>query len=83
MTENLDNFYPFLINDLMKYIEVVKESGAQIALLDIILDYSLKNDISVEMIGDAISSDQYFKSFVEKDCELYNFILTDNAVEEW
>lgn len=82
--KKLDDAYPFLINDVMKYIEYVKKSGSKVALLDIIMDYSLKHDISVEMIGDAISSDEYFKSFIEKDCELHKMILTKNdTMDEW
>lgn len=87
--ENLEKVYPFLINDLMKYIEIIKESFSKndnqgVSLVDIILEYSLKNDISVELIGDAIFSDEYFKSFVKKDCELYNVILTDKkTLEDW
>lgn len=87
--ENLEKVYPFLINDLMKYIEIIKESFSKndnqgVSLVDIILEYSIKNDISVELIGDAIFSDEYFKSFVKKDCELYNVILTDKkTLEDW
>lgn len=85
---DLEKVYPFLINDLMKYIEIIKESFSKnnkgVSLVDIILEYSLKNDISVELIGDAIFSDEYFKSFVKKDCELYKVILTDKkTIDDW
>lgn len=80
--ENIDDIYPFLVNDLMQYIEKTKKNERTVSLMDIILDYSMKKDISVEMIGDAIASDEYFKSFIEKDCEMHRILLTEKR-EEW
>lgn len=80
--ENIEDVYPFLVNDIMKYIEVTKSNDRYISLMDIMLDYSMKKDISVEMIGDAIASDEYFKSFIEKDCEMHRILLTEKR-DEW
>lgn len=80
--DNIDDLYPFLVNDIMKYIEKIKKDEKSISLMDIMLDYSMKKDISVEMIGDAIASDEYFKSFIEKDCEMHRILLTEKQ-EEW
>lgn len=81
---NIDTAYPFLINDLMQHIEKVKKGMSNISLVDIIMDYSIKNEISVEMIGDAISSDAHFKSFIEKDCEYHNITSMETEInEEW
>ncbi|WXB47867.1 hypothetical protein WCWAEYFT_CDS0165 [Vibrio phage VB_VaC_TDDLMA] len=80
--ENIEDVYPFLVNDIMKYIEVTKNNDRYISLMDIMLDYSMKKDISVEMIGDAIASDEYFKSFIEKDCEMHRILLTEKR-DEW
>ena len=49
----------------------IKKTDKSISLLDIIIDFSFKRDISVECIGDAISEDVYFKSFIEKDFEMH------------
>lgn len=68
-----ESFYPYLINDIMSYIErikMVKGQKVTPSLTEIIMDYSLKKDIPIEMIGDAIASDEYFKSFIMKDCEV-------------
>jgi hypothetical protein len=75
--------YPFLVNDVMEYIVHVKNNGEDLNLVEIITDYSFKYNIDVETIGDAISSDVYFKSFIEKDCELHKIFKTENTNEDW
>lgn len=75
--------YPFMVNDILNYICEIKSNGEEIALIDIIMEYAFKNDINVEAVGDAISSDEYLKSFIEKDCELYRIIRTENQNEDW
>lgn len=84
MVNKIEDTYPFIVNDVMKYIDRVKESGNQTSLLDIIMDYSIKNNIEPELIGDAIMTDVYFKSFVEKDCQVHNMLKSQNeTIEEW
>lgn len=80
--DNIEDIYPFLVHDIMKYIEMNKNNDRNISLMDIMLDYSVKKDVSVEMIGDAIASDEYFKSFIEKDCEMHRIILSEKQ-EDW
>ena len=81
---NIDEQYPYLVSDVMEYIEEIKEVERDSSLLDIISDFCFKNDIEVEMIGDAIASDVYFKSFLEKDCELHRiFRTTKKPLDEW
>lgn len=76
--------YPFIVNDIMKFINEIKKDGNDIALIDIIMEYAFKNDISVEAVGDAIGSDEYLKSFIQKDCELYKIIRSDSPkVDDW
>ena len=69
----LEDSYPFIIGDLMVYIERIKKLDKSSALLDIIMDYSIKNGFEPELVGDAIANDVYFKSFVEKDCRAHGF----------
>ena len=75
--------YPFLVNKIMKYVEKVKEVDKDLSIIDIILDFSIKNNVDYETIGDAISSDVYFKSFIEKDCELHKIFKSETNNEEW
>lgn len=81
---SLEENYPFIVNDVMKYIEKIKSGGDESSLIEIIMDYCIKNDTPVELVGDAISNDVYFKSFIEKDCELHKIFKTENnSIDEW
>lgn len=77
--------YPFLVNDIIKYIQKIKETEKATTLVDIIMDYCFKFNVEIELVGDAISSDLYFKSFIEKDCEINKMFKTKNNIntEEW
>ena len=76
--------YPFLVNEVMKHIELVKKKDPSAALLDIIYDFAFRNDIEPELVGDAISADVYFKSFIQKDCEMHRILQSDNpTMGEW
>lgn len=79
--------YPFIVRDIMEYIDEIKSKetgGFHAALLDIILDFAFKRGFDIEAVGDAIADDQYFKSFIEKDCELHNIIKSDSLqMEDW
>lgn len=76
--------FPFLINDLMQYIQQIKTVERNLSLIDILVDFSLKKDIPVEVIGEAISTDIYFKSFIQKDCELHGFFKTNiKELDKW
>lgn len=74
--------YPVLINSILKYIKYVKDKEKNINLLEIIMDYSIKNNIELEYIGDAISTDNHFKTLFQKDLELYKYFKTEKS-EEW
>lgn len=76
--------YPFLVNSVMQHISEVKKDDPGTPLIDIIYDYCFKNDLEVELVGDAISSDVYFKSFIEKDCQHHNIMPSDGeTMDEW
>ena len=76
------NDYPFIVNDVLKHIEKVKQTTSDVSLVDIIFDYSFKNNIDPELVGDAISDDVYFKSFIEKDCKMRKIIIDEKDNEE-
>lgn len=80
--EEIEGTYPEIINEVMQHIELVKRGGSRDSLLDIIMDYCLKNSLDVNLIGDAIHSDTYLKDFIEKDCE-QNRIFKGKLAEEW
>jgi hypothetical protein len=83
-TEYSAEDYPFLVNEIMQHIEHVKKQDPGAALLDIIFDFSFRNNLDVELVGDAINADVYFKSFIHKDCELHRIFRTETkAMENW
>ena len=88
MSTNIEENYPFIVKEVMKHIELIKKSprGKDTPLVDIIFDYCFKAGIDVEVVGDAIASDVYFKSFIEKDCELHRIFRSDHdqiQLEDW
>lgn len=78
----LEYSYPFIISDLMVYIEKIKKQDKGASLIDIIMDYSIKNGYEPELVGDAIANDIYLKSFVEKDCQVHGFFGIQQETEE-
>ena len=84
---NKDNkeqlFYPMLLNELLKYLTKKKEQDKDISLLDLIMEYSMRNSVDLDLIGDAISTDVYLKNLIEKDLEYHNFITNKNKDLEW
>ena len=80
----IEETYPFVVNDIMKYIEEIKTNDRKANLLDIIMDYSLKFDVELELLGDAIAGDVYLKSFIEKDCRMAGvFGRNKETIGEW
>lgn len=75
--------YPFLVNDLITFIDTIKSNNENkdLSLIEIAMEFAFKNNIDVEAIGDAISSDVYFKSFIEKDCINRRIFKSDNYVD--
>lgn len=84
MNKNFEDDYPFIVQEVMKYINEIKATDNEISLVDIIMDFCFKNELEIELVGDAISSDVYFKSFIEKDCQMHRIFLTDsNELDNW
>lgn len=75
--------YPLLLNLLLKHIKDVKTKDNTLSYMDIIMDYSLKNNVELEYIGDAISTDDYFKALLQKDLEKSKFIKVEKHASDW
>lgn len=75
--------YPFLVMEIMEYINEVKEQEHDMPLIEIITDFGRKHNIEPELIGDAITDDVYFKSFIEKDCQYHNIFKNENNPDDW
>lgn len=75
--------YPILLNKLLKYIIKIKEEDKEISIMDLLLEYSMRNSLDLELIGDAISTDEYFKSIVQKDMEVNNYTSEKKVNYDW
>ena len=84
-TDYTEAEYPFLVHDVMLYIDEMKkinlkkEHPQNLSLIDIIMEFAFRKNIDVEVVGDAIAGDIYFKSFIEKDCEMHKIFITKNS----
>ena len=81
-TNAIEDNYPFIVSEVMDYIIAKKQTNKNIPLLELIADYCIKEQIPIELVGDAIQNDVYFKSLIEKDCEHYSIIKSEKA-EMW
>ena len=75
--------YPVLINTLLKYIICKKEVDKETSIMDLILEFSMRNSLDIELIGDAISTDEYFKGILTKDLELHNYSSVKVQNNDW
>jgi len=72
--------YPEIVNAVMKHIIEHKNEDTSIGMIDLVNDFCLKKNVPVEIVGDAIASDVYFKQFLESDM----FSRTHkNSFDEW
>lgn len=75
--------YPVLINTLLKYIISIKEKDKETSIMDLILEFSMRNSLDIELIGDAISTDEYFKNILTKDLEMTNYNSVKSQNNDW
>jgi hypothetical protein len=75
--------YPVLLNKILKYIIKVKEFDKETSMLDLILEYSMRNSLDIELVGDAISTDDYFKNILQKDLEINNYGTEKKVNYDW
>jgi len=82
--QQIHELYPSIVGAVMEYILQQKERSPDTPLLDIIADFCVKKKCPVEVVGDAIASDTYFKSFIETDCEFHNIIRSKKKkLDDW
>ena len=51
--------------------------------MDLILELSMRNSLDIELIGDAISTDEYFKNILTKDLEMNNYNSVKVQNNDW
>lgn len=75
--------YPVLLNTLLKYVISKKEKDRETSIMDLILEFSMRNAIDIELVGDAISTDEYLKNIISKDLEMTNYNSIKKANNDW
>lgn len=88
MNDNLDSLetpyteyqgtYPELVQDVLRYILVQKETNKDLTLIDIIYSFCVKNNYDPEMVGDAVHDDYYLSKLIEND-----LIASNKENDEW
>lgn len=59
---NLEDAYPFLIKDLLQYIEA--NVDCRDSIIDVISEYAYVSGFGSELVGDAINDDPYLMKFI-------------------
>lgn len=75
--------YPVLLNTLLKYIINIKEQDKETSIMDLILEFSMRNSLDIELVGDAISTDEYLKNIISKDLEMNNYNSVKIQNNDW
>jgi len=73
--EHIEDVYPMIVKMVMEHILKEKQQCQSSGLIELVSDFCFKTQLPVELVGDAIASDVYFKSFLEKD---YNYRSSKN-----
>lgn len=76
-------YYPTMLNELLNYIIKIKQNDKETSIMDLILEYSMRNSLDLELVGDAISTDEYFKNIIEKDLEFHNYNAIKKVNTDW
>ena len=71
-----DTVYAKIANEVLKFVLKEKERNNTLSIVDLITSFCFKKNLEVEMVGDAISQDFYFKKLIETD-------LKSRDIQEW
>ena len=77
--QNIEDQYPILLSELISFIDKLKNNDKEkvLSVVDMIIEFAHKYDFEIDLIGEAISSDEFFKEYIKKDCEARNIIPTN------
>ncbi len=79
----IESEYPSILNKLLKYIVNIKEKDKDICILDIVLEYCMKEGQELELIGDVISTDEYLKKCIDYDLNKHHYSKSNIILEDW
>ena len=68
-----DTVYAKIVNDVLKFVLKEKTRDSSLPIVDLITSYCFKKNLEIEMVGDAISQDFYFKQLIDRDLKAQAF----------
>ena len=68
-----DTVYAKIVNDVLKFVLKEKTKDSSLPIVDLITSYCFKKNLEIEMVGDAISQDFYFKQLIDRDLKAQAF----------
>lgn len=71
-----DTAYARITNDVLKFVLKEKAKNSALSIVELITSFCFMKNLEVEMVGDAISQDFYFKQLIETD-------LKSRTVSDW
>lgn len=63
---NIEDSYPFVIKDLLNFLESNYETHDELTMIEKIVDYQETSELGVTLVGDQIRSDWYLSKFIEQ-----------------
>lgn len=77
----VDEYYNKLCKDVFKYVIDMRKKQPDLAILELIYQYALINNLELELVGDAIYDNEEFKSMIASECKIKS--RNDIVLEEW
>lgn len=77
----VDEYYNKLCKDVFKYVIDMRKKQPELAILELIYQYALINNLELELVGDAIYDNEEFKSMIASECKIKS--RNDIVLEEW
>lgn len=71
-----DNVYARITNDVLKFVMREKAKNSSLSIVELITSFCFVKNLEIELVGDAISQDFYFKQLIETD-------LKSKTIGEW
>lgn len=78
----VDDYYFELNSDVIKYVVESIRSHPELTIVELVCEYAFKNNIDIEVIGDAIRDNDEFMSMIAREVRPI-YARRNIAVDEW
>lgn len=79
----IQDSYPFIIKDLLQFIETEYSIEDEETILERILDYQETSKLGPVLVGDQIRSDEYLVKFIEKSQQAKKLQKEEDSIGSW